>query len=58
MARFKQVFGTILLIAFLSSLAFKLNENLPQNDDKPLLIVLCIVVVLMILIGVRKVLTN
>ena len=58
MNRFKQVFGTILLIAFLSSLAFKLNENLTQNDDKPLLIVLCIVVVLMILIGVRKVLTN
>ncbi|MEL6925080.1 MAG: hypothetical protein AAFO94_13610 [Bacteroidota bacterium] len=56
--RFKQIFGSILLVAFLSSLAFKLNEHLPRNDDKPLLIVLCVVIVLIIIIGVRKVLTN
>ena len=56
--KFKQVFGFVLLIAFLGFMAYKFNNNLGASDDALMITLLSIIIVLLIIVFVVRILIS
>ncbi len=56
MALFKQIMGAVLLLGFIGFLAFKLDYSLNEVKDGYLIVTFVLIVVLMLVMGIRRVL--
>ncbi|MFK8103402.1 MAG: hypothetical protein AB8G15_12790 [Saprospiraceae bacterium] len=56
MALFKQIMGAVLLFGFIGFLAFKLDYSLNEVKDGYLIVTFVLLVVLMLVMGIRRVL--
>jgi len=56
--KFKQVFGFVLLTAFLGFMAYKFNTNIGNLEDGLMIILFAIIIILLLVVFILRVLQS